>query len=163
MTTEGAVEIINLAPETSIPVEMQRFWGLSKNKSNLQILSREHFIDKSEENSDVTVVLSGYVTDENGIESCIKIRNGVASQNLDSSLEEADCRIILHGADASDSGCKRIQIASNDSDAVIYALSYFGPFNVEELWVRFASGINTRNIHIHLIFNKLGENSLVWY
>ena len=35
-TTEGAVEVINLAPETSIPVEMQRFWGSSKNKSNLQ-------------------------------------------------------------------------------------------------------------------------------
>ena len=141
-------------------MEMQRFWGSSKNKSNLQILSREHFIDKYKENSDVTVVLSGYITDGNGIESCIKIRNGVASakQDLDSSLEEADWRIILHVADASDGGCKRILIASNDSDVVIYALSYFGSFNIEELWVRFGSGINTRNIPIHLIFNKLGEN-----
>ena len=94
------LEVINLAPETSIPVEMQRFWGSSKNNSNLQILSLEHFIDKSKENSDVTVVLSGYVTDGNGIESCFKIRNGVtsATQDLDSSLEEADCCIILHVA-----------------------------------------------------------------
>ena len=54
-------------------------------------------LKKSKENSDVTVVLCRYVTDGNGIESCIKIRNGVASakQGLDSSLEEADCRIIL--------------------------------------------------------------------
>ena len=114
---------------------MQRLLGSSKNKSNLQILPREHFIDKSKVNSDVTVVLSSYVTDGNGIESCIKIRNGVASakQDLNSSLEEADCCIILHVADASDNGCKRILIASNDSDVVIYALSYFGLFNVEEL------------------------------
>ena len=62
-TTEGAVEVTNLAPETSIPVEMQRFWGSSINKSNLQILSLEYFIDKSKENSDVTVVLNSYVTD----------------------------------------------------------------------------------------------------
>ena len=159
-TTEGTVEVINLAPETSIPVEMQRFLGSSKTKSNLQILSREHFTDKSKENSDVTVVLSGYVTDGNGIESCIKIRNGVASakQDLDSFLEEADCRIILHVADASDNGCKRILIALNGSNVVIYALSYFGSFYVEELWVRFGSRINTKNILIHLIFNQLGEN-----
>ena len=78
-TTERAVEVINLAPETSIPVEMQRFWGSSKNRSNLQILSLEHFIDKSKEYSDVTVVLSDYVTDGNGIERCIKLRNDVAS------------------------------------------------------------------------------------
>ena len=99
---------------------VRRFWGSSKNKSNLQILSREHFIDKSKE-------------------SCIKIRNSVASakHDLDYSLEEADCCIILHVADASDRGCKRILITSDDSDVVIYALSYFGSFNVEEFCVRF--------------------------
>ena len=81
-------------------------------------------------------MLSGYLTDENVIESCIKMGNGVASakQDLDSSLEEADCRIILHVADASGNGCKRIVIASNDSDVVIYALSYFGSFNVDTIW-----------------------------
>ena len=66
--------------------------------------------------------------------------------------------IILYVADASDNGYKRIRIASNDYDVVMYALSYFGSFNVEELWVRFGSGINTRNIPIHSIFNKVGEN-----
>ena len=66
--------------------------------------------------------------------------------------------IILYVADASDNGYKRILIASNDYDVVIYALSYFGSFNVEEFWLRFRSGINTRNIPIHLIFDKVGEN-----
>ena len=80
-------------------------------------------------------MLSGYVTDENGIESCIMVKNGVTSekQNVDSSLKEADYRIIPHVANASKNGYKRIVVASNDSDVVIYALSYFESLNVEEL------------------------------
>ena len=36
--TDGAVDV-NLSADTSIPVEMERFWASSKNKYNLQLLS----------------------------------------------------------------------------------------------------------------------------
>ena len=139
---------------------MERFWASSKNKHNLQTLSREYFIGKAKENKEITVVLSSYVTDENGIECRIMVKNGVTSekQNVDSSLKEADYRIIPHVANASKNGYKRIVVASNDSDVVIYALSYFESFNVEELWLRFGTGKHTRDIPVHLIFKKIGTN-----
>ena len=38
---------INLQKETPIPVQIDRFWACSKNKENLQVISREFFISFS--------------------------------------------------------------------------------------------------------------------
>ena len=154
------MDVVNLSADTSIPVEMERFWASSKNKHNLQLLSRNHFIEKAKQNKEITVVLSGYVSDASGIESGILIKHGVEfeKEELKSSLDEADYRIIQHIAYARKNGYKRIVVASNDTDVVIYALSYFVSFDIEELWVRFGTGKHTRNIPIHLIFKELGTN-----
>ena len=95
---EGAVDIVNLSADTSIPVEMERFWASSKNKHNLQLLSRDYFIEKAKKPKEITVVLSGYVSDANVIESGILIKHGVEfeKKELKSSLDEADHRIIQH-------------------------------------------------------------------
>ena len=80
------------------------------------------------------IVLSGYVTDVNGTQDCIMIKNDVVTEisDLNSLLEEADCCIIPHVAKA-----------SNDSDVLIYNLAYFDIFrkvNVCELGIRFGIG-----------------------
>ena len=106
------------------------------------------------------MVLSGYVSDANGIESGILIKHGVEfeKEELKSSLDEADYRIIQHIANARKNGYKRIVVAANDIDVVGYALSYFVSFDIEEVWIRFGTGKRTRNIPIHLIFKELGTD-----
>ena len=101
------MDVVNLSAGTSIPVEMERFWTSSKNKHNLQLLSRDYFIEKAKKNKEIRVVLSVYVPYANGIEIGILIKHGVEfdKEELKSSLDEADYRIIQHIANAR----KRIQ------------------------------------------------------
>ena len=108
------------------------------------------FVTKAKENKDLVIVLSGYVTDVNGTQDCIMIKNDVITErsDLNSALEEADCHIIPHVAKAVECGFERIIVASNDSDVLIYNLAYFDAFkkvNACELWIRFGIGENTRN------------------
>ena len=100
--TEKAVDVVNLSADTSIPLEMERLWASSKNKHNLQLLSQDYFIEKAEKNKEITVVLSGYVSDANGIERGILVKHGVGfeKEELKSSFDEADYRIIQHIANA---------------------------------------------------------------
>ena len=89
------LETVNLSLDSSIPAQIDRFWASSKNKGSLQILPRDFFIEKAEEQKK-KVVLSGYVTDADGIRGYVEIPNGAiyARENLDSAIEKADCRII---------------------------------------------------------------------
>ena len=59
------LEYVNLSLLSPIPVQIDRIWACSKNKENLQILSRKFFREKA---CDVEkIVLSGvYVTDADG-------------------------------------------------------------------------------------------------
>ena len=68
------IEYVNLLLESPPPAELEKFWAFSKNKEELQILSREFFKQKAEE-TNLTLVLSGYVTDggECKIVSCSKL------------------------------------------------------------------------------------------
>ena len=56
------VEYVNILLESPPPVEVDKFWASSKNKEELQILSREFFQEKAQEKNR-TIVLSGYVID----------------------------------------------------------------------------------------------------
>ena len=89
-----ALEYVSLTENSPIPVEMERFWASSKNKERLQILSRDFFIKKSKENKEMKILLSGYVTDADGSQPCELLLSGETYEqpNLNSSIEEADCR-----------------------------------------------------------------------
>ena len=71
---------------------------------------------------------------------------------------EADGRLILHAADASSSGYKKIMIRTVDTDVVILAVAFFQQLNIEELWVAFGTRDALHYIPIHTIVAQLGRD-----
>ena len=156
------VEYVNILLESPPPVEVDRFWASSKNKEELQILSREFFQEKAQEKNR-TIVLSGYVTDGEGMQDCVMLKDGAITvmDNLKSSIEEADTRLIQHLIEAVKCKSEKVIVMSNDTDVVVYCLTYENRcqfYGCKELWVRFGAGEKTRNIPIHVLADKLGDH-----
>ena len=55
MGDNAPAENVDLSMKSQIPVKIDRFWFCSKNKGNIQ----------------VKVVMSGYITDANGVHDCV--------------------------------------------------------------------------------------------
>ena len=130
------LEYVDLSMKSPIPVQIDRFWSCSKNNENIQVLSRKLF--KEAIGNYRKVVMSGYVTDANGVQDCVKVNGDQLSirNDLNSDIEEADERIIPHVAGAVKDGSKRVVILSNDVDVVMLLLYFFHVFSemgVEEL------------------------------
>ena len=155
------IDVINLTLESTMPVELESFWGSATNKYQLQTISREYFTKKSLEcNQDI--ILSGYVTDAEGEHNAIAVINGsvMPKSELNSFIEEADSRMIPHIAKAGEEQHERVLVMSNDTDVVIYNLAYFSQFKqrgVKQLWIRFGSQDKKRDIPIHSIAEKFGD------
>ena len=60
------LEFINWKTTAPIPVQLGRFWACGKNKEAIQEISRDFFKSVSSK-SQHRIVLSGYVTDSEGI------------------------------------------------------------------------------------------------
>ena len=153
------IEIINLSMESSMPIDMETFWASPSNKEHLQVISRDFFLKKAVQG--YNIILSGYVTDGDGVFSAIEVKNGNVSDrpDLNCTLEEADCRLILHIAKAGKEHYDRIIVLSNDTDVFIYNLAYYEQFRkdkIRELWIRFGVKEKARNIPIHRIAEELG-------
>ena len=120
---------VNIHNDTSIPVQIERFWACSKNKENLQILSRDFYITLSKTYG-IKFVLSGYVTDANGVQNCTEVSTGVTTvrYDLNSNTEEADCRMVPHIAKAAENGVERVVVLSNDTDVVMLMVHYMNKF-----------------------------------
>ena len=118
-------EYVNILLESYLPAEVGRFWVSSKNKEELQILSREFFQEKAQEKNH-TIVLSGYVTDGGGMQDCVMLKAGIITpvENFQSSVEEADTRLIQHLIKAAKYKSEKVIVTSNDTDVVVYCLTY---------------------------------------
>ena len=68
--------------------------------------------------------------------------------HLESNQEEADTRILLHAADAGQSGFQRVVVASHDAD-VIVLLIHFRRSLPREVWVRTGTSKKCCFIAIH--------------
>ena len=110
------LEFFGMNEGSPIPTQLDHFWDGSKNKENLQITSKDYF-KKSSRNKPFHIFLSGYLTDSDGLFSCEKCVDGISEYELglNSSIEEADGRIIPHVAYALKRGFQRAVIYSNDS------------------------------------------------
>ena len=115
------LEFVNMKITTPIPVQMDCFWACGSNKEAIQVISRDSFKSFSR-NSCCRIVLSGYVTDSEGIKPCIELYQGDIQiySDLDSTIEEADSRIIPHVQKAVMRGVKRVIVHSNDTDVLVY-------------------------------------------
>ena len=71
---EEPIEIINLNLDSPVSPEIRKFWASSIYKERLQILSRNYFLMKIKEKGK-NVILSGYVTDKDGICNTQKLIN----------------------------------------------------------------------------------------
>jgi len=71
---------------------------------------------------------------------------------------EADTRVILHLAHASEHGHTAAYVRTVDSDAVVLAVRYFSTFTLSELWAGFGCGKNYRDIPVHEICSSLGPS-----
>ncbi len=63
--------------------------------------------------------------------------------------EEFDTRVILHAANASSQGHKRILVIANDTDVIVLGISFFSMISAEKLWVTFGMGKSFRYISVH--------------
>ena len=157
-----SIEYVNLLLESPPPVELERFWAFLKNKEELQILSREFFKQKAKE-TNLTLFLSGYVTDGGGMQDCVmfKARKIITKEKLKSSIEETDSCLIQHLIEAAKCESQRVVVISNDTDVAVYCLTYENScrfYGCKEVWVRFGAGEKTRDISIHVLANKLGDH-----
>ena len=62
---------------------------------------------------------------------------------------------MLHAANASSQGYKRIRIVANDTDFIVLGISFFAEIGAEKLWVSFGAGKKLRYIPIHHICNTM--------
>ena len=123
------LEFVNMKTATPIPVQMDRFWACGSNKEAIQEISRDFFKSLSR-NSCCRIVLSGYVTDSEGIKPCIELYQGdiQVCPDLYSTIEEADSCIIPYVQKAIMRGVKRVIVHSNDTDVLVYLLYYMHYF-----------------------------------
>ena len=124
------IEYLDIDLSTPIPVQMDKFWGSSRNKEKIQQLSREFFQDIAIHEK-VDVILSGYVSSGNEVHSCCKVTAGGIIDNeasLLSEIEEADSRIIPHISNAAKGEHRRVVVISNDTDVIALLLFYAETF-----------------------------------
>ena len=118
------LQFMNLKATSPIPVQIDCFWACGKNKEALQLLSRNLFKGMCY-GKQLRIILSGYVTNADAMRLCIQVNQEATvtlRPDLDSSLEQADCRIIPHVEKAALTGIQRAIIYSNDTDVVVYLL-----------------------------------------
>ena len=71
-------------------------FGVFKNKQNLQVFSRQFFMEKSKQHR-LKIIFSVHITDEDGVCKCIKVSGSSESviPAVNSPIEEADAMIML--------------------------------------------------------------------
>ena len=71
--------------------------------------------------------------------------------------EEADVKLMVHAADLSSQGHRRVMIRTVGTDVLVLAVAVYPQIEVDELWVAFGAGKNMRYIAVHSIVAFLGE------
>ena len=157
------LEYVNLENDTRIPVQSDRFWASSNNKEMVQCLSRS-YLSQVAVKEGVKMVLSGYVSSNNDTVSCIKTKEDgdcVQLSDLNSSLEEADLRLIPHIHHALLQGAQHVVVPSNDTDVfalILYYTPEFVNLGAKEIWIMFGTGDKSRFLPMHTLLQKIGTS-----
>ena len=134
------------------PTNWDCFLRLDQNKTeSFAYLSKEVLLHAE----DVMVLACAYDT------TCITNTKQMASSFISPcNHEEADTRVFLHINDMSLQGHSKIIIRTMDTDVLVLAVSVFARLKdqLEELWVDFGVGKHRKYVHVHVIFNHLGES-----
>ena len=96
--SDPAVEISAIRVDTPVPENMNSFWPSVDNKSKLQWLLYDWLQQHACNRTTAEIVLSGMFDYDGNIKRCVQVspQNVEVVSHLESDLEEADHRIILH-------------------------------------------------------------------
>ena len=64
--------------------------------------------------------------------------------------------MLLHAANASQSGMGKVMICTVDTDVVVIAIGMFSSLNLSELWISFGTGKNQCLLSTHSICGAIG-------
>ena len=107
------------------------------------------------------IVLSGYVTDSEGLKPCLDLYQGdlQTCPDLYAMIEEANSCVILHILKAVMRGVRQIIVHSNDNGVAVYLLyciHYFISQGIKDLWIKFGIGDRSKHIPVHKLGIVLG-------
>ena len=159
-STNGTIDLAVIKSNTPIPVQIEKFWSSTANKTNLQMLARQK-MEQDSANATISTIASGAVVNNELHPSLLFSRGGGEKQplhELSNTLEEADLRIVPHVDWAVKHGAKRIVVLSKLTDVIILLLRFVATWLSQgmcELWVRFGTGTKRRFIPLHILLDKL--------
>ncbi|KAG1654512.1 hypothetical protein GQR58_024970 [Nymphon striatum] len=134
--------------DVKLPSNFKSFLSLSENKADLAAFLSEAMVEMAEEQLNPTheLVVAG------GFEDLLKvwISTDRSTDHLSSNHEEADTRLILHAADASQQGYERCVLQCRDTDVLVLAVAHRDSLP-SETW--FSMGLKAKRpfIPIHSI------------
>jgi hypothetical protein len=154
---EGCIEITIKTANQALPFEVDKFWGSSTNKMQLEQI----FITWILENySGSRPVFLGCANIDD-ITSCIVVSNGISctQQLLKCDHEEADDRMLFHANHAINNDFKKIIIVSPDTDVLVNAIHHFSRWvfsDLEEMWIIGGkNGTQRQAMPVHTLVKEL--------
>ena len=66
--------------------------------------------------------------------------------------------MFLHLKDFSATGHRKVSLKTVDTDVVVIAISLFHKLDLEELWIKFCTGVTLEQLAIHEYAENLGES-----
>ena len=98
-------------------------YQIAQRITKLQKLSRTFLINVSKEN-DFSIILIGFVAFDGEIKDFVKLQkeNSAIQQDLTSTIQEVNIRIISHVSQAIKEKSNNIVMLSNDADVVVLVL-----------------------------------------
>lgn len=140
-----------------LPIEMDKFWGISKNKVALQQIFIQFITEEiCNNNFEKELFLGG--SHKQGHMKCYSVLNGVFQEQrlLECYHEEADDRIFFHVNNAVKVGnFGSVAIASPDTDVFINATYHFKNLGLQELWVVSGRSDSRSAIPIHNLVSSM--------
>ena len=134
-------------PDSRVPGNWEAFLRIDENKTELFKYLAEEIINIDSADKQVITTY--------GEKVLMKIEQN--SELLEPcNHEEADTRLFVHAADASNQRKKRVMICTVDTDVVVIALAMFDRLDLDELWISYGVGKHLRYLPIHTMHANLG-------
>lgn len=143
----------HVAASTPVPRNWPAFLRSGDNKTELfSFLSKEAYNMPLEPGKQLVLTL-----EENVFTSPVRDDTSLLSP---CSQEEADTRMILHAADADQTGIKRTIIRTVDTHVVVLATANTQQITCDELGIAFGAGKHFRYIAVHELAAALGPSKV---
>jgi len=141
---------------------MDSFWASSGNKARLEELLTRFLIDQCPTRVPGVEIVVSQIEGSTVSTKTRSVHSGITNEynELDSTLEEADVRIMPHVLHVIRTGIKRIVVLSSETDVLVLLLHFsqiFKTHGMVELWMRAGVGDSIRYTPVHVLAGKQGR------